>query len=123
MLVYYDPWLAGVVLPSLVIVGLMAIPYIDRNTKGAGYYTLKERPFAITIFLFGFIVLWVTLIIIGTFLRGPNWNFYGPYEFWDPHKLMPLTNVQLSEFVWARWLGGRASSSAHEYAKIKGSLT
>src|SRR5262249_38960659 len=33
MLVYYDPWLAGVVFPSLIIVGLMAIPYIDVNPK------------------------------------------------------------------------------------------
>ena len=105
MLVYYDPWIAGVLLPTLVIVGLMAIPYIDRNTKGAGYYTLKERPFAITIFLFGFIVLWVVLIIIGTFLRGPNWNFYGPYEYWDSHKLEALVNVNLSEFIFVKWLG------------------
>ncbi len=29
MLVYFDPWFAGVVLPSLIIVGLMVIPYID----------------------------------------------------------------------------------------------
>jgi hypothetical protein len=105
MLVYYDPWIAGVLLPTLVIVGLMAIPYMDRNTKGAGYYTLKERPFAITVFLFGFIVLWVTLIIIGTFLRGPNWNFFGPYEFWDSHKVEALVNVNLSEFIYVKWMG------------------
>ena len=37
MLVYYDPWMAGVVLPSLVIFGLMAIPFIDFNKKGNGY--------------------------------------------------------------------------------------
>ena len=43
MLVYYDPWLAGVVLPSLIIVGLMAIPYIDTNPKGNGYFTFRER--------------------------------------------------------------------------------
>jgi hypothetical protein len=105
MLVYYDPWIAGVVLPTLVIVGLMAIPYIDRNPKGAGYYTLKDRPFAIRVFLFGFIVLWVVLIIIGTFLRGPNWNFFGPYEYWDVHKLEALVNVNLSEFIYVKWLG------------------
>src|SRR3954462_2837176 len=29
MLVYFDPWLAGVVLPGLIIVGLICIPYID----------------------------------------------------------------------------------------------
>ena len=40
MLVYYDPWMAGVVLPSLIVVGLMAIPYIDFNKQGNGYYTI-----------------------------------------------------------------------------------
>jgi hypothetical protein len=39
MLVYYDPWYAGVVLPTIIIIGLMAIPYIDTNPKGNGYYT------------------------------------------------------------------------------------
>jgi hypothetical protein len=105
MLVYYDPWLAGVVFPSLIIVGLMALPYIDLNPKGNGYYTFRERKVEITIFLFGFLILWVLLVILGTFLRGPNWNFFGPYEYWDTHKLEALVNVNLSEFIWVRWLG------------------
>lgn len=105
MLVYYDPWLAGVVFPSLIIVGLMAIPYIDVNPKGNGYYTFAERKIEITIFLFGFLIQWVLLVILGTFLRGPNWNFFGPYEFWDLHKLEALVNVNLSEYVWV-WLLG-----------------
>ena len=41
MLVYFDPWMAGVVLPSMIIVGLMAIPYIDTNKAGNGYYTIQ----------------------------------------------------------------------------------
>ena len=105
MLVYFDPWLAGVVLPSLIVVGLMAIPYVDTNPKGNGYYTFAERKAEIVIFLFGFVVLWISLIVLGTFLRGPNWNFFGPFEFWDIHKLVPLTNVQLSEYVWVYGLG------------------
>jgi hypothetical protein len=104
MLVYYDPWLAGVVFPSLIIVGLMAIPYIDTNPKGNGYYTYAERRTEINLFLFGFLILWVLLVILGTFLRGPNWNFFGPYEYWDLHKLEALVNVNLSEFVWVRLL-------------------
>jgi hypothetical protein len=100
MLVYYDPWLAGVVFPGLIIVGLMAIPYIDVNPKGNGYYTFKERKVEITLFLFGFLILWVLLVILGTFLRGPNWNFFGPYEYWDLHKLEALNNVNLSEYIW-----------------------
>ncbi len=105
MLVYFDPWMAGVVLPGLIIVGLMAIPYIDTNPKGNGYYTFKERKSEIFLFLFGYIVLWVQLIVIGTFLRGPNWNFFGPYEFWDINKIEPLVNIDLSEIIWIKLLG------------------
>jgi len=105
MLVYFDPWLAGVVLPGLIIAGLIAIPYIDKNPKGNGYYTFNERKAEVSIFLFGFVVLWCSLIILGTFLRGPNWNFFGPFEFWDIHKLAALTNVNLSEYFWVRMLG------------------
>ncbi len=105
MLVYYDPWLAGVVFPSLIIVGLMAIPYIDLNPKGNGYFTLKERKVEVGIFLFGFLIMWVLLVILGTFLRGPNWNFFGPYEYWDIHKLEALVNVNLSEYFWVKMLG------------------
>jgi len=104
MLVYFDPWLAGVVLPSLIIVGLICIPYVDKNPKGNGYYTFSERKAEITIFLFGFVVLWCSLIVLGTFLRGPNWNFFGPFEYWDIHKLAALTNVNLSEYIWIRML-------------------
>jgi hypothetical protein len=105
MLVYFDPWLAGVVLPTMIITGLIAIPYCDRNPKGVGYFTLKERPFAVATFLFGFIVLWVSLIFMGTALRGPNWNFFGLYEPWDPHKILALNNVDLSQYFYVHVLG------------------
>jgi hypothetical protein len=44
----------------------------------------------------------VILILLGTFLRGPNWNFFGPYEYWDVHKLIPLNNVNLSDIFWVQ---------------------
>jgi len=105
MLVYYDPWMAGVVLPSLIVAGLMAIPYIDFNKTGSGYYTIKERKFSYIIFQFGFLEMWLTLIVLGTLLRGPNWSFFGPYEQWDAHKVEALNNVNLSEYIWERGLG------------------
>ena len=97
MLVYFDPWIAGVVMPTLIIVGLMAIPYIDVNEKGNGYYTFKDRKFAILTFCFGFIILWVSLINLGTFIRGPGWNLFLPWQEWDVHRVVALTNVDLSE--------------------------
>jgi hypothetical protein len=105
MLVYFDPWLAGVVLPGLIIAGLIAIPYVDKNPKGNGYFTFAERKAEITLFLFGFVILWSSLIVLGTFLRGPNWNFFGPFEFWDIHKLEALTNVNLADYIWVRAMG------------------
>ena len=105
MLVYFDPWIASVVLPGMIIIGLMAIPFLDRNPKGSGYYSFKDRKWMITGFLFGFLILWIFLIVMGTFLRGPNWNFFGPYENWDVHKLVPLINVNLSEIIYVKWLG------------------
>jgi len=47
MLVYFDPWIAGVVMPSIIMVGLMVFPYVDSNPLGNGYYTLKQRRFAL----------------------------------------------------------------------------
>ena len=105
MLVFFDPSIAGVTLPVLIIAGLIAIPYIDPNPKGSGYYTIRERKFAYVVFLFGFLQLWVLLILIGTFMRGPNWNFFGLYEYRDPHKVVALNNVKLSEYFWVVWLG------------------
>jgi hypothetical protein len=115
MLVYYDPWMAGVVLPSVIIGGLMAIPYIDFNKSGNGYYTIDQRKFAYIMFQFGFLVLWVTLIVMGTFLRGPNWNFFGPYEIWDAHKVEALNNVDLSEYFWV-WMMGSSRPKAPDDA-------
>jgi hypothetical protein len=118
ILVYFDPWFAGVVLPSFIIVGLMVIPYIDINPKGNGYYCFKDRKFSISVFLFGFLVMWVSLIIVGTFFRGPGWYMFIPGQYWDVHKTVAITNVNMTDYmamhfgmsflrdpVWAMWTG------------------
>lgn len=88
LLVYFDPWIAGVVMPGLIIVGLIAIPYIDTNPKGVGYYAWKERPFANTLFMLG-VFMWFALIYIGYALRGPNYAWYWPWEDWLMPKAAP----------------------------------
>ncbi|MBI4424159.1 MAG: cytochrome b N-terminal domain-containing protein, partial [Elusimicrobia bacterium] len=88
MLVYFDPWIAGVVLPNLIIVGLMAIPYIDTNPRGVGYYEWKDRRFANIMFLLG-IAMWFIFIAIGYYCRGPNYAWYWPWESWHMQKPAP----------------------------------
>ena len=99
MLVYFDPWIAGVFFPSLIVMGLMAMPYIDINPKGNGYYTFKERWFAILTFCFGFHILWILLIIVGVFMRGPGWLWFWPWQEWDAHRIVADTNYDLTQFI------------------------
>lgn len=105
LLVYFDPWIAGVGLPVLIVGGLMAMPYIDPGKNGIGYYTFSQRKLSISIFGFGFF-LWVILIIIGTFMRGPGWMWFWPWETWDSHRVVAETNIDLSD-----WLFGIRSTS------------
>ena len=99
LLVYFDPWIAGVAIPTLIIVGQMAIPYLDTSRTATGRYTCSVRRLAIDHFLFGFALWWV-LIVIGQFLRGPNWQFYWPWQDWAVAK---SAEEHLWSFPW--WLG------------------
>ncbi|HZP02130.1 MAG TPA: cytochrome C [Terriglobia bacterium] len=108
MLVYFDPWMAGVVMPSLIIVGLMVIPYIDANPLGAGYYTLKQRKWAIATFCFGFMVLWLLMVFIGTFIRGPGWMWFWPGQTWDPSRVVFEVNRELPDVFGITGLTARA---------------
>ena len=95
-LVYFDPWFAGVVLPSIIVVGLILLPYLDNNPKGNGYFTFKERKFAIPVFVSGY-VFWYVLVYVGTALRGPFWTFFWPWQEWthDFPVPPPLHNLSL----------------------------
>ncbi len=105
LLVYFDPWIAGVAIPTLIIAGLMAIPYLDTSRNATGQYTFRVRRWAIGHFLFGFALWWV-LIGIGQFLRGPNWQFYWPWQAWS---LTKSAEERLWSFPW--WIGLPATAA------------
>lgn len=105
LLVYFDPSIAGVVLPTLALVALVLLPYLDRNPRGNGYYTFRERRWAISLFVFGFVGVWWFLIVIGVFFRGPGWTFgtsLSPAEVTPPgtSEFVPPPSRPLSEYVW-----------------------
>ncbi len=100
MLVYGDAWWAGAAVPLLIIVGLAAIPYLDRSPVGSGYYSIAGRRFAWVVFVGGFVLLWILPMLIGVFVRGPNWSAFGPYEPRDARRLTAERRSTL-----AQWLG------------------
>ena len=80
VLVYFDAWIAGVIVPVLIILGLMVIPYVDRHPEhGPGFYVLRDRRPETVMFLFGF-AMWLILIVIGVYCRGRGWAWYWPWE-------------------------------------------
>jgi len=75
LLSYFDPQVAGVLIPGLGLAGLALIPYIDRNKS----IRPADRKFAIMMFTF-FVVSAAILTIIGSFYRGPGFNFTFPWR-------------------------------------------
>jgi menaquinol-cytochrome c reductase cytochrome b/c subunit len=75
LLSYFDPQVAGVLIPGLGLAGLAAIPYIDRNRS----IRPSDRKFAIMVFTF-FVAASAILTIIGSFYRGPGFNFTFPWR-------------------------------------------
>ena len=125
MLVYFDPWIAGVVMPTLIIIGLIVIPYIDENPLGNGYYTFKQRRFAIWTFIFGFIILWSSMIVIGTLIRGPGWMWFWPGMTWDHNRLIFEINRDLHEIVGITsqpWIGIFGGLVVGGFAVVSGYL-
>ncbi|OGW18665.1 MAG: cytochrome B6 [Nitrospinae bacterium RIFCSPLOWO2_12_FULL_45_22] len=83
-LVSYSAFLGGVLAPALAVIGIILIPFIDRNPSGVGVWFSRERKLAIILFSI-FVLTAVILTIIGTYLRGPNWGWYWPWQEWPKH--------------------------------------
>src|SRR5438093_8722162 len=75
LLRYFHPMIAGVIIPTLILVGLAAVPFVDRNpsTKPG------DRKLAITLFTMLF-MFGATLTIAGSFFRGTGFNWAWPWS-------------------------------------------
>jgi quinol-cytochrome oxidoreductase complex cytochrome b subunit len=73
-LVSHSALLGGVVVPTLVVLALVAIPYLDPNPSRR----VADRKWAIWVFTV-FAIANIALIIVGTFFRGPGWAFVAPW--------------------------------------------
>ena len=75
LLKWFHPMVAGVMLPGMGLVALILAPYTDRNPSNKP----EDRKFAVSIFTV-FLMYWAVLVIIGTFFRGPGFNFIFPWN-------------------------------------------
>ena len=77
LLSLFNPLVAGVLVPGAIILGLVALPYVDRNPS----LNPRFRQIARTAFTV-FMVLWIALTLIGFMFRGENWSWVWPWEEW-----------------------------------------
>jgi len=76
--VSYSAFWGGVGIPTIEVLLLLLVPYIDRKVAGVGRWFARERLLANFLFL-TFVIVNIVLIIVGTFFRGPNWEFVSPW--------------------------------------------
>jgi quinol-cytochrome oxidoreductase complex cytochrome b subunit len=75
LLAHFDPLVAGVLAPAMLVLGLVVLPYADRNPSRRA----EHRRVGLTLFwiLFGALAV---LTVIGALFRGPGWAFVLPWE-------------------------------------------
>ncbi len=81
MVSWGNPFWMGVFVPTVGVIFLILIPYLDRGQIGTGVWLHPDRRLHNILFT-AFAVIFIGLIIVGTFMRGPNWGFYWPWEAW-----------------------------------------
>ena len=74
LLVYFHPMVAGVTLPGVGLIALVLAPYLDRNPSNKP----EDRKF-MTGLMTVHLMFWAVLVLIGSFFRGPGFNFVLPW--------------------------------------------
>ncbi len=75
-------FLGGVVLPGLLVAVMTLWPWLDRSPAAtAGVWFPRSRRTQNLVFL-ALVVVVIAFTVVGTFMRGPYWNLYWPWEAW-----------------------------------------
>ena len=77
-MVSYSAFWGGIGIPTLYVVLLVLLPYLDRGTRGTGIWFSRHRLLANTIFTL-LLITNLVFMIIGSFFRGPNWALVTPW--------------------------------------------
>jgi hypothetical protein len=75
LLTMFHPMVAGVTIPGVGLIVLIFAPYIDKNPSNKP----EDRKFA-TSLMTVHLMFWAVLVMIGSFFRGPGFNFTLPWK-------------------------------------------
>jgi quinol-cytochrome oxidoreductase complex cytochrome b subunit len=75
LLTMFHPMVAGVTIPGIGLFVLVMAPYIDKNPSKRP----EDRKFAISLMTVH-LMFWSVLVMIGSFFRGPGFNFVFPWN-------------------------------------------
>ena len=77
-MVSYSAFWGGIGVPTIFVIMLLLLPYLDRGTRGTGVWFSRHRLLAVTTFTL-LLITNLIFVIIGTFFRGPNWALITPW--------------------------------------------
>jgi menaquinol-cytochrome c reductase cytochrome b/c subunit len=75
MLSYFNATVVGILFPPIYFIGIALIPYIDRSP----YKATRDRKLA-WVFFMCLMVGGIIVTLIGSFFRGPGWNWVWPWD-------------------------------------------
>ncbi|MFM9084891.1 MAG: menaquinol-cytochrome c reductase cytochrome b subunit [Acidimicrobiia bacterium] len=75
LLTMFHPMIAGVTIPGMGLIAMILAPYLDRNESNKP----EDRKFMTSIWTVH-LMFWAVLVIIGSFFRGPGFNFTFPWR-------------------------------------------
>lgn len=75
LLTMFHPMIAGVTLPGMGLIAMILAPFVDRNPSNKP----EDRKFITSVWTV-FLMFWAVLVIIGSFFRGPGFNFVFPWR-------------------------------------------
>ena len=75
LLTMFHPMIAGVTIPGVGLILLVFAPFIDKNPSNKP----EDRKFA-TSLMTVHLMFWAVLVMIGSFFRGPGFNFVMPWK-------------------------------------------
>lgn len=78
-MVSYSAFWGGIGVPTIFVVLLLLVPYLDRGPKGVGIWFSRDRLLANTLYT-TLVIVNVIMIVIGTLFRGANWEFVSPWK-------------------------------------------